>query len=209
MSEQTPLQIACDVVTHILDLTMPLSVPEMESLDAFGAVFKSLLSGDEKVCEVQLEMNASQNRLFLSLGIQFDLSPLKHGGQLRGILEKTVSPFLFGHHNAPGNFYLVKEPDGALIPCYDSILDYSPLDDEGIRDEFQIRFLRGLYMLELLSPVFAEIEKGRLPTAQERLKFLQVVQGLWEVYQITPDVPLHGVRLPPGMYGGKTTFLTQ
>ena len=75
------------------------------------------------------------------------------------------------------------------------------LGADWIEREFAASFLQALFMLEILGPVFEQIELGSLPGPRERMRSMMVAYGFWET-NIALEFSNGRTRLPPGLFGG-------
>lgn len=161
--------------------------------------------------ELDVWWKPSADTLHVGMGMQYDLSPLANPKKVASSLSRSVEPFLEGicDSSMPNSLSLQMEPDGVCVPCYDAYIDHAPLDDGEIEAACRGTIMRGSRMLMLLSSTFYCMERGYMPDASERMELLLLEHGLWEVRDLSYDVPERGARLPKRLFGAVGTLLAQ
>ncbi len=198
MSGTSPLQIAADTMEKIFGTSH--QVPN--DRHSFDCYFPSQFLGEKRSYALDVLWNPTHHTLFVSLGLSFDLSTVdKSIGQLCKVLGRSAKAFLDGDKGASLDFLLWRQSDGEIMPCVETTIDYAPLENDEIEREFAASFLQALFMLEILGPVFEQIELGYLPGPRERMRSMMVAYGFWET-NIALEFSNGRTRLPPGLFGG-------
>ena len=198
------LQIAGAVVFDMLGYTIPIK----DGDDSFEFVFSEKRKNLPPY-EAGAWLSPSKLTLTIAIAVRFEIAPLRNAERTGILLSNSVEPFLEGLYNGPGSIVLHPVSDGSIIPAYEAVICYEPLEDDEVYREVWKSFARGARALTLLCPIFWDMERGYLPDALKRMNMLAFQHAAWEINALSSDVPKDAVRLPRRLFGGNSSLLPQ
>ncbi len=207
----------------------PLEVSHLAVLELFGNSIEPFYRDDILVCGVECVpqglCSGEAQPVRISFGFEIfpandilvvtsvlesvPMEPWDGMNDLFASLESGLVPFFEGHYRRDGVLMSLKN-NGTCYLGYEERILYTASDDDELLGQIKCAVTAAVRSLMLTSPLLQyRVYSKKELDAGERLQFLELSFGMWEVGNQSSDVPQDRIRFPPRLFGGMRAPVTQ